>query len=812
MRELPAGTVTFLFTDVEGSTRLLHELGAAKYAEALAEHRRVIREAFTRHGGVEVDTQGDAFFVAFPTAPGAVAAVSEMLAGLARGSIRVRMGLHTGTPYLAEEGYVGTDVNRAARIAACGHGGQVLVSASTASLLGREGLRDLGEHRLKDLSAPERIFQLGEGEFPPLQSLHQTNLPVPMTTFVGRDRELAEVSALLARDDVRLLTLTGPGGTGKTRLALQAAAAAADRYRDGVFWVPLAPLRDPKLVVPSAAHELGATAGLAEHVADKRMLLFFDNFEHVIDAAGELAAVLTSCPNLVVMVTSREPLHVGGEQEYAVPPLMPEDGVALFVTRATGVNAAFEPDSAVSEICRRLDDLPLALELAAARTKALAPAQILERLEHRLPLLTGGARDLPDRQRTLRATIAWSYDLLSEHEKRLFARLAVFRGGCALEAAEEVAGADVDTLQSLVDKSLLRRRDTRYWMLETIREFAAERLREGDEGDGIDERHFQHVLELCERAYEERHTSTSTWLPRVDAEHDNIRAALDWAAGRDPRGEAQLAGAVARYWSLRGRGAEALERLRGAVARYGTRDDVRARALVYLGAREDELSHLEEALALWRELGDPEGEALALETMGWTHDAHGDYAAARAAHEQSLTVLGRAGAPDIAGARARAGLCHVLVALGDVERAQEMAEELLDLAARHGSSPMEQLALHFLADCPLVAGEYAEAERRYRRALSFAHAAGLVTRCTDEVIGGAMALAGQGDAARAVRLAAAAHAEQEALGQGRDRWWATMQERLLGQARARLAPDELERAERAGRETPFELVIDELLS
>jgi len=256
MRQLPTGTVTFLFTDIEGSTRLLHELGAERYAGALAEHRRVLREAFDRHGGVEVDTQGDAFFAAFPTAPGALEAAADALAGLASGPIHVRAGIHTGTPLLGEEGYVGVDVHRAARIAACGHGGQVLVSASTAALTGTQGLRDLGEHRLKDLSAPERLYQLGDGDFPTPKSLYRTNLPIPATPFLGREHELAEVIALL--EGARLLTLTGPGGAGKTRLALQAAADASDRYPDGLFWVPLSPLRDPELVLETAARVLGA--------------------------------------------------------------------------------------------------------------------------------------------------------------------------------------------------------------------------------------------------------------------------------------------------------------------------------------------------------------------------------------------------------------------------------------------------------------------------------------------------------------------------------------------------------------------------
>ena len=332
--QLPSGTVTFLFTDIEGSTKLLHELGPQRYADALDAHRQVIRESCTRHDGVEVDTQGDAFFVAFPTAPDALEAAREAQDELA---LPVGMGIHTGAPLLTHEGYVGTDVHKAARIAAAGHGRQILLSSASAALLGSDGLRDLGEHRLKDLSAPERIFQLGDGDFPPLKTLYRTNLPIPATPFIGRERELAELGDFLGRADVRLLTLLGPGGTGKTRLALQAAAASAGRYPDGVFWVPLAPLRDPGLVLESASQALGATDGLADYVAEKRLLLLLDNFEHLIAAARELAALLGTCPNLSLVVTSRELLQLAAEQSYPVPPLEPQDGVQLFVARAKAV-------------------------------------------------------------------------------------------------------------------------------------------------------------------------------------------------------------------------------------------------------------------------------------------------------------------------------------------------------------------------------------------------------------------------------------------------------------------------------------------
>ena len=385
MRDLPSGTVTFLFTDIEGSTRLLRELGDG-YAEVLAEHRRALREAWQRHEGVEVDTQGDAFFVAFARATDAVAAAAEAQLALAGGPVRVRMGLHTGEPLRADEGYVGFDVHRAARIAAAGHGGQVLLSQATADLAGVD-VRDLGLHRLKDLSAPERLFQLGTEDFPPLKTLHETNLPVPATPFLGREREVDQIAALLRRPDVRLVTLTGPGGSGKTRLSLQAAAAAADDYDRGVWWVPLASLADPALVETAAAQALGSKDTLSATVGDQRLLLVLDNFEHLLEAAAGVAETIGSCPHLTVLVTSREPLHVDGEWEVAVDPLRERDAVDLFVQRALAVSSDFAANGEVAEICRRLDCLPLAIELAAARVKALSPSVLLERLEQRLPLL-----------------------------------------------------------------------------------------------------------------------------------------------------------------------------------------------------------------------------------------------------------------------------------------------------------------------------------------------------------------------------------------------------------------------------------------
>ena len=686
-RDLPSGTVTFLFTDVEGSTKLLHELGAESFAAELAEHRRVIRESCAAHGGVEVDTQGDALFVAFPTAPGALSAARQAVNGLASGPIRVRMGIHTGTPHVGKEGYVGVDVHRAARIAACGQGGQVLISASTASLVGMDELRDLGEHRLKDLTAPERIYQLGDTDFSPLHSLHQTNLPIPSTPFLGRKQELGEVLGLLARDDVRLLTLTGSGGTGKTRLAAQAAAEVSDRYPDGVWWVPLAPLRDPELVVATAGRALGSNNGLAEHIAERRLLLLFDNFEHVVEAAADVAALLTSCPHLELLVTSREPLHVTGEQEYRVPPFVHEEGVGFFLARARTAKADLQANGAVSAICRRLDSLPLALELAAARVKVLSPEQILARLDQRLPLLTGGARDVPERQRTLRATIEWSHELLSEEEQRLFARLSVFAGGCTLEGAENVARANLDKLQSLIDKSLLRFSEDRYWMLETIREYARERLEADGQAEEIQSLHANWYLALAEEIASADVVEGN--YDRLEQEHDNFRAALaEFRRASDSKSELRLVVPLARFWYGGGHLREGLMRLEDALDRTSTVPE-RGKLLAHYYASAIALSrgdlergetHARAELDMARALGANDFGVWALVSLGHVERSRGMFDRARVRYEEALALAQEVG-DNSEVAAATGALGQVAFLEGDFDGAVDLAQRSIDLAA-----------------------------------------------------------------------------------------------------------------------------------
>ena len=821
-RDLPSGTVTFLFTDVEGSTKLLHDLGARGYAEALADHRRILRQTFSAHGGVEVDTQGDAFFVAFPTAPGALAAAAQALKGLARGPIRVRMGIHTGTPHLAEEGYVGADVHRAARIAAAGHGGQVLVSAATAHLLEASNtvlLTDLGEHRLKDLSAPERIYQLGDEQFPPLASLHQTNLPIPATPFLGRERELEEVLGLLLQDDVRLLTLIGPGGTGKTRLGLRAVAETAEQYPQGVWWVPLAALNDPELVLETAAQALGTKDGLVEHISDKRLLLMFDNFEHVVDAAADVAALIASCPNLDLVVTSRELLRVPGEQVYPVPPLAPDEGTKLFLSRARAALPSFQTSAAVPELCDRLENLPLALELAAARVRVLSPEQLLERLSRRLDVLKAG-RGVDARQQTLRATIEWSHDLLDGDEQRLFARLAVFRGGCRLEAAEEVAGADLDTLQSLVDKSLVRIREgDRFWMLETIREYAAERLEESGETDELRDRHAEHFLDLAEEAEPHLRGDPREWLDRLEPDHDNLRVAFDYV---EDAGETELvfrlASALAEFWALRGHLAEGRRRVEEALAADERPTPARARTLNAAGRLAGmtgdhalERTRAEEALALHTELGDQLGSALSRYALANVAAAERDWATGRKLMEESVHEFDRLG-DDFHRISARRGLAWMHEELGDRERFLELTEENLRLARSLGNKRIEARALGALAMYALEDGRLDDAVAMMADSYRIDRDLGNVIFVGVDLARFAAIRAHEGKAEAAAQLLAKSEALHEDVAWIPESWAAEESDRTRATVRAQLGETAFKSACEQGRALTLDEAVEVALA
>ena len=679
----PAGDVTLLLTDIEGSTRLLRELGADDYATALAEHRRVIRAALDAHGGVEVDTQGDAFFIAFASADAAIDAAQQMTDGLARGPIRIRIGIHSGRPSLTEEGYVGEDVHLAARVAASAHGGQIVVTDTTRSKLDQpHRLHELGEHRLKDIADALALFQLGDAAFPPLRTVSSTNLPRPPSSLVGR-RE--DVDAILDRMQAgaRLVTLTGPGGTGKTRLAIETATVSLPAFGGGIFRVPLASLLDSALVVPTIGQTLGAKVDLVEHIGQREMLLVLDNFEQVIEAAPAVVLLLTRCPGLKVLVTSRELLRVQGEVEYRVPSLPPAEAVALF-----GQRSGLPASPAVVELCARLDHLPLAVELAAARSRALSPAQVLARLSQRLDLLTGG-RDSVPRHQTLRATIEWSYDLLATDEQELFRRLAVFTGGATLEAAESIADADLDVLQSLVEKSLVILVADRYRMLETIREYAAELLAASPGAEEIRERHARWTAAFVERAEGRlEDADQDLWLDRLVEEHDDIRAALGWSiAHANVELALTIAGSAATFWWIKGHWAEGRRWLSAALSLPGSSQDaVRAKALegaanldVRLGAYVQAKPLAEEGLAISQHLGDDRGVARALRVIGLIAWGTGDLMTVRDSMVRSAAAA-RAAGDHWALSMALSNLGYLALDEGDFATAAARFDAAVDLA------------------------------------------------------------------------------------------------------------------------------------
>ena len=706
MRDLPTGTSTLLFTDIEGSTHLLQQLGD-RYAELLTECLTLLRTAFQKYRGYEVDTQGDAIFTAFARARDALLAAVGAQRELALHSwpsavtVRVRMGLHTGEPSRVAEGYVGLDVHYAARIMSAAHGGQVLLSRITRDLVEHDlpkgvSLLDLGEHSLKDFERPLPLYQLViaglPADFPPLKTWasRSDNLPVQPTPLIGRAHEVAAVVQLMRREDVRLVTLTGPGGTGKTRLGLQVALELGDVFVGGVFFVSLATITDPLLVMPTIAQALGMRDGvgqpllarLAEVLHQKQVLLLLDNFEQVVGAASQVADLLTSCPQLKLLITSREVLRVRAEHEFAVPPLKLPDpthlpdlatltgspSVALLLQRVQAVKPEFQLTTtnarAVAEVCVRLDGLPLAIELAAARLKLLSPEALLTRLGRRLVTLTGGARDVPTRQQTLRNTIEWSYQLLNPMEQRLFRWLSVFVGGGTLQAAEVVcstfddgSGQVLDGVASLVDKSLLQRmeqieegsEDSRLLMLETIREYGLEALTASGEGNSARQAHADCFLQLVEEAEPALiGPFLATWLERLEREHDNLRAALHWAIeGGWAEMALRLGSALERFWVVRGHRTEGLAFLKRALAgSAGVAADVRAKALLaaarlaFIQSNYDQGEiFAQQSLVLFRELGDRRGIALALDRLGMAAWRRGDFAKARVLMEEDLALF-----------------------------------------------------------------------------------------------------------------------------------------------------------------------------
>jgi len=880
MSGLPVGTLTFVFTDIEGSTASVGALGERAWRDVLVDHAVILRRAFTAHGGREVRTEGDSFFFVFASAPAAVAACAAAQRALAGhawphgAAVRVRMGLHAGeaAPGGEESGvdYVGFDVHRAARVAAAGHGGQVLLSETARSLAVDElpagvSLRDLGEHRLKDLSRPERLHQLDieglEVRFPRLRTLEAArhNLPVQLTTFIGRERELAEARRLL--EGTRLLTLVGPGGTGKTRLALQIASESAERFPGGVAFVALAPIRDPDLVPPTIAHALGIQlAGAAPpleqviaYLRDRRTLLVLDNFEQVAAAATQVAELLRSAPDTAVVVTSRSALGLSGEQEFPVPPLeLADPGLAdapavaaseaarLFAERARAVKPDFAITGAnasvIAAICVRLDGLPLAIELAAARVKLLSPAAILERLGSRLALLAGGVRDLPERQRSLRGAIGWSYDLLEQSERRLFERFSVFVGGAELEQIavvcgpeEEIGGDVLEGLAALADKSLLvatpREAEPRFSMLETIRDFALERLDEAGEHAPTARRHAEAYRDLAEHLgpHAEQRDGART-LDRLDRDHDNLRAALRWSLDTAAFETGfRAARALGAFWHLRDHAAEGRRWLEALLAAPEGRvpNEVRVQGFLaasrlagFHGDNAAELVLSEAALRMSRELGDKRGAAEAASGIGYALLGLGrDPERSASLFEEAFGLYEELG-DQLGIAEVQRGIGTYALHRGDVETARRRVLASLEAYERAGDQGRETyyrlFTLLALSRVEQLSGDHAAALARARDALRVASGAGAAigTAAALELV--AHLLLDVGDLERAIRLGAAAERVRADIGGGVGMRMAGLPP-ALERARTLVGAEDLERARAEGRRLGRDEAVSEAL-
>ncbi len=841
-RGLPTGTVTLLFTDVEGSTELLRRLGAT-YGIALELHRDVLREAVRRHGGSEVDTQGDAFFFAFPTATGAARAAADAQRELAAQSwpddqpVRVRMGVHTGEPEQLGSGYVGLDVHHAARIAAVGHGGQVVLSRSTRDLLGADvALVDLGDHRLKDIDAPIRLFQLGgEGlaaDFPPLRSLHASNLPRPATRLVDRAEEAAALQALLA--ETRLVTLTGPGGVGKTRLALEVAAGSLDDFAGGAYFVDLARITDSGLVSGAIAAALGVDERpgvdrlepLVERLAGgSRTLLVIDNAEHVLDAAPAIGELLERAAPVTILATSREPLRLRAEHELPLGPLPIESGVALFMERAEAVRPGEGLDRAVvAAVVERLEGLPLSIELAAPRVRALSPDVLLERLETRLAVLSGGYADAPERHRALRATLDWSYDLLGEDDRRAFAWLGIFVGGFRLEAAAAVLGLPVlaadDRVASLVDKSLVAPQGAgsapRYLMLETIREYALEQLDARDELDEAAAHHALHFTELAESSEQALFgDDRAAWVHSLSDDHPNFRAALEWTLARsDPDTALRLAGALWRFWHAHGDLGEGRTWLERALGCRGSDPSVhRAKALggaVALAAVSGDVAaaraHAAARVELASRLDDDGQLAGALTSFANVLSDDGALEEAASLYAEAAVAAERAGDARAA-ATVMTNLAYLALRLGEWDRAATESRRAVERSRAVGDGVGVVVALVNLGFASLHRDRTDDAASAFQEALALLREVEdreSIAYCLDGVA--AVALR-RGDAETALRLLSAAASLREAIGASLPPFERELHDGAREEAR-RSAAERAPAAEEAGRALATDEALD----
>ena len=764
-------SATFLFTDIEGSTRLLDRLGEG-YDEVFAAHCRLLRDAFTGEAGREIGTSGDSFFVVFDGPTGAIAAAAAAQRALTEYEwpegvdLRVRIGIHSGQARRSGGSYVGLDVHRAARIADAAHGGQILLSESTRSLVPQTRVRALGEHRLKDLPEPESLYQLvvdDTAEFPPPRSLAGSGLalPTPPNPIVGREREVDELSELLSLEEVRCVTITGPGGGGKTRLALEVAGRPALDFPDGVVFVELAAVSEPALALTAIAHAVGVEesagsleAALQRFLVRRAMLLVLDNLEQVLGASPLVARLLAAAPRVKVLATSRIPLRIRGEREFPLGGLSSEAAVALFAERAAAIRPEFAPDGIVAELCAALDGLPLAVELAAARVRALSPEQLLERLSDRLALLAGGPRDVPERHRTLRAAIDWSYGLLEPGGQEALARLGVFSGGFTLAAADAVCDVDVFALETLTEHNLISHLGDRFRMLETIRAYALERLAERGEADEFKRRHAEHFAEFAEEAEMRvlRGAEQAEWIERVEADHDNLRAALGWAhEAQETALELRIAGALRGFWYVRSYLGEGRRWYAQALAADGPQPAVlRAKALrgaFGLAQRQGRLQEAErfiiEALDLYRRNADEEGLQTSLNNLAALEVGLGDPARARAAFEESVELAQRRGDHWGVGLIA-SNLGYLELTLDDVDSAERHLRASLDLLRRLGANEETAIPVQNLGYVALKRGDLTEARRLFEESRGLSERVGWQEGVNYALEGLAAVLVGEG--------------------------------------------------------------------
>lgn len=856
------GTVTFLFTDIEGSTRRW-EANPDSMARAVARHDALLRGAIESHGGHVFKTVGDAFCAAFPTPYAALDAAIAIQQVIHRedwgdaGPLFVRVALHVGAVEQRDQDYFGPPLNRIARILSAAHGGQTLLSLAARELVADNlppgaSLVDLGHHRLKDLQRPEQVYQLNiEGlpaEFPPIRALdtRPNNLPTQPTPLVGREVQVSEAIDLFSISHIRLLTFVGPGGVGKTRLALEVAANLTDRFEDGVYFVNLAPISSAELVAPVIAGTLSvpevsaesAAESLKDFLKNRQILLVLDNLEHLTSCAPLIADLLSVAPGLSVIATSREALRLRGEHEYPVPPLglpdpkrqptpdtlLSSEAARLFVQRAQAVKPGFAVSKsnapALAEILYRLDGLPLAIELAAVRVKLFSVPEMLQRLQGRFKLLSGGLSDLPARQQNLYNTIEWSYELLDEREQKLFRRLSVFAGGCALPAAEAVCDVNgdlsidlVDGMSSLVDKSLLRREETRtgtsrFMILETVREFGSGKLAESGEASDLRHRHAGYYGALLEEAVQGMAQGEQVeWLEQLDAEHDNFRYILGWSlAESEIEQAARLASRLWRYWYGRGYLKEGRQWLESVLSRATALEpDLRAAVLrgagiltADLGDYQGAKRRFEEAVAIYRQLQDRQGIADCLNALGYVATDLGNSDEAEAYLHEALALYEEVRDEHGMGV-ALHNLGMLAADLGRDAEAEELYRRSLALSRRLDDREGIAWALGNLGLLSLKNGRFGEAEPLYRESLEI---------CTDlhnnmgialclEGIAGVFGMAGR--PYQAARLFGAAHSLRESLGSQLEPGYQALYDRLVAVSRSGARSSEWDAAWEEGR-------------